>query len=86
MSFKKLKKLTTPPDSGDSFFESLRKALPAVFPRKDLPRYIGSLISVGYMANLDSSGQGPESRRIGGNIVYERDSFILWLISRMEEM
>ncbi len=71
--------------SPDTFFETLRNALPLIFPRKDLPKYIGSLISTGYMANLDSEGQGPKSRRIGGNVVYERESFVKWLESRIAD-
>lgn len=84
MSFKKNKISVTQSKQQDSFFENLLKDLPPVFPRKDVPKYLGSLLSVGYIANLDSAGLGPESRRVGGNVVYERESFVRWLMSRTE--
>lgn len=82
MSFKKLSATCNSSKQPDDFFATLLKTLPPVFPRKDVTRYLGSLLSVGYMANLDSAGLGPESRRIGGNVVYERESFVQWLQSR----
>ncbi|WP_419780314.1 hypothetical protein [Maridesulfovibrio sp.] len=82
MSFKKLNRVTKEPKRQDTFFKNLLAELPPIIPRKELPKYLGNLISVGYMANLDSAGHGPESRRIGGHVVYERDSFVQWLESR----
>lgn len=82
MGFKKLKESVQRPKGQDSFFQTLLNDLPPIIPRKELPKYIGNLISVGYLANLDSAGLGPEYRRIGGSVVYERESFVQWLESR----
>ncbi|MCT4534768.1 hypothetical protein [Halodesulfovibrio sp.] len=82
MAFRKLKENVKRPSGQDSFFTTLLNDLPPIIPRKEVPKYVGNLISVGYLAHLDSAGQGPESRRIGGCIVYERESFVRWLESR----
>ncbi len=84
MSFKKKRSRVNALKQRDAFFDNLLQSLPPVFPRKDIPKYLGNLLSVGYIANLDSAGLGPESRRVGGNVVYERESFVLWLVSRTE--
>ncbi len=82
MSFKKLNNGAKGSNHNDAFFKNLLTELPPIIPRKELPKYLGNLLSVGYMANLDSAGQGPDSRRIGGHVVYERDSFVTWLKAR----
>ncbi|SDK77232.1 protein of unknown function [Maridesulfovibrio ferrireducens] len=69
----------------DPFFSTLLNELPPVFSRIDLPQFIGTLFSVGYMSNLDSAGDGPEYRRVGGKIVYERELFVTWLENRCQE-
>ncbi|NDV24316.1 AlpA family transcriptional regulator [Desulfovibrio sp. JC022] len=65
-------------------FESLLETLPPLVPRKDLPKYLGSLISIGHMANLDSAGLGPQSIKIGGRVVYTRESLVQWLEARSQ--
>jgi hypothetical protein len=45
----------------------------------------GGMISTGYLANLDSRGEGPpEKIRCGRKICYPLKSFIPWLMSRAE--
>ena len=36
--------------------------------RKDIDRYLGGIISKGYLANLDSKGEGPPKVKIGKNV------------------
>ncbi|MBI9112898.1 AlpA family transcriptional regulator [Maridesulfovibrio ferrireducens] len=70
--------------SHQTVFENLLETLPLLVPRKDLTKYLGSLISVGHMANLDSAGLGPASIKIGGRIVYTRESLVKWLEARSQ--
>jgi hypothetical protein len=60
----------------------LLKTLPPVVPRKDIDRYLGGLVSKGYLANLDSQGKGPRKFRCGRNIGYLRADLVEWLSSR----
>lgn len=64
---------------------SLSPNLPLIITRQDVPKYFGSYISYGYLANLDSLGKGPKKSRIGKKIIYHRDDFLAWLGSRMKE-
>lgn len=66
----------------DDFFAHLAETMPCFITRKDIAKYLGSYISVGYLANLDSERKGPDRRRIGRKVVYERSAFIDWLKSR----
>lgn len=63
-------------------FESLRKALPPMIARHDIERYLGGVISRGYLQNLDSEGKGPKKCRIGKKVGYMRDDLISWLEAR----
>lgn len=60
----------------------LLKTLPPVIPRKDIDRYLGGLVSKGYLANLDSQGKGPRKFRCGRNIGYLRADLVEWLSQR----
>lgn len=66
----------------ENLFEDLRNSLPPIVARADVPRFLGSVISRGHLANLDSAGLGPEKVRIGKKVAYTRDSLIIWLIAR----
>ena len=60
-------------------FDALAKEMPALIARAHLPRY-GWPFAVGYMANLDSEGRGPEGRLlVGRKVVYPRAQLIQWL-------
>ncbi|MGE4556088.1 MAG: hypothetical protein AB7D07_04605 [Desulfovibrionaceae bacterium] len=60
----------------------LLKSLPPIVPRKDIDRYLGGIISKGYLANLDSQGKGPRKFRCGRNVGYLREDLIAWLEER----
>jgi len=60
----------------------LLKTLPPMIARKDIDRYLGGIISKGYLANLDSKGAGPPKVKIGKNIGYLRRHLVEWLAAR----
>lgn len=56
-----------------------------IVARSEISKFTGGLIKPGYIANLDSLGQGPSNRfRIGRKIAYTVDDLIIWLESRVE--
>ena len=63
-------------DVADVALLNLRKTLPPIFRRKDVPLLFGNCIAVGTLANLGQ--QGPPFFRQGRHVVYERDSFLIW--------
>lgn len=74
---------TLPHNREDAFWASLEEALPPVFARHDLPKFIGGLLTPAGLANLDSKGLGPSVRvQFGKYIGYEKINFIEWLNSR----
>lgn len=62
----------------------LLKTLPPVVPRKDIDRYLGGLVSKGYLANLDSQNKGPRKFKCGRNIGYLRADLVEWLSLRSQ--
>lgn len=75
-----------PPDKNkiESFFDALKEELPAVFDRNTACQKLGGLLTTKTLANADAAGAGPMIRvKIGKKIVYERDSFIEWLKSKI---
>ncbi len=71
----------------EDVLEKLRAGLPPIFARKEVGRLTGGLVAAGTMANLDSQGLGPSRRiRTGRHVIYERDSFIAWLRSRIRQL
>lgn len=60
----------------------LLKTLPPVVPRKDIDRYLGGLVSKGYLANLDSQGKGPRKFTCGRHVAYLRADLVEWLSLR----
>jgi hypothetical protein len=67
----------------ESVFASILPKLPCLLSRKDIGKYFGSLISIGYLANLDSHNRGPQKCRIGRKVIYRKEDFIAWLESRL---
>ncbi|UJX40892.1 hypothetical protein K9F62_19765 [Desulfovibrio sp. JY] len=61
---------------------TLRETLPPILARKKIDRYLGGIISQGYLANLDSEGTGPRRVRVGGTVGYLREDLIAWLEER----
>jgi len=61
---------------------SLESSLPPIVPRSGIQKY-GIPYSEGFLANLDSRGEGPAGAvKIGRKVCYPRDSLITWLIAR----
>ena len=59
----------------------LRENLPAVFSRREVQRLLGGAIAPGTLANLGKDG--PRYFIINKNAVYEKDSFLEWLRTRI---
>ena len=57
--------------------------LPMLLTRKDIEKFFGHLISVRYLANLDSEGKGPKRTRIGRKVAYTREDWAEWLAGRV---
>jgi hypothetical protein len=45
---------------------------------------LGQAIKARTLANLDSLKQGPPKFRLGKDVLYERDSFLEWLMGRLQ--
>ena len=57
----------------------------AIICRDEVPVFTGGALSAGYMANLDSSGQGPANPfKVGRRQCYPVESLVEWLIGRLE--
>lgn len=55
----------------------------AVVARCKVAEFTGGAVTSGYMANMDSRGEGPEERAIlNGKTVYPVESFVRWLKNR----
>lgn len=63
----------------------LENNLPPVIARKDITKYLGGLISRGYLANLDSQGRGPRSIKTGRRVAYLREDLIAWLATWLHD-
>jgi len=63
---------------------ALRAELPPTFARTAVPKLTGEIISAGTLANEDSRGTGPAGVfYIGRKAVYERESFLAWLETKL---
>lgn len=71
-------------DRIDQLIAELERILPPVFARSKIDRYFGGLFTPGYLATLDSEGNGPEgSIRCGRHVAYQKKPFLDWLRKRM---
>ena len=77
-----MKKNKTIVDQKDSNSITQYSTIPPIIPRQDIPKWFGNIISKGYLANLASIGKGPSYIKSGRKILYRRDVFIEWLLSR----
>lgn len=70
----------------ESIIKSMADRWPsAVVSRDKVGVLTGGLMSTGYMANLDSRGEGPpEKIRVGRKICYPVKSYLQWLMDRAE--
>ncbi len=62
----------------DCIINKLRDTMPPAFVRKEVPRLLGGILTVGTIANLDAKKQGPPKIRLKRHVVYEKDSFLEW--------
>lgn len=62
---------------------TLTLTLPPVVARHKIHDCLGGVISEKYLANLDSSGNGPRRFKFGRKTAYLREDLIDWLISRL---
>ena len=67
----------------DSFFASAE--LPSHFGFTAVQTLMPKLVSESHLRALMGKGQGPDYRKVGGKIVFERESFLKWLSSRVEK-
>ena len=62
--------------------QNLLNNLPPIIARHDIEKYLGGLISKGYLQNLDCEGKGPERIKVGRKVGYTREALVTWLIQR----
>lgn len=62
---------------------TLTLTLPPVVARHKIDVCLGGVFSEKYLANLDSSGNGPRRFKLGRKTAYLREDLIDWLISRI---
>ena len=66
-----------------SIFDELRDKWPsAIVARTEIANFTGGILTAGYMANLDSIGQGPPRISLGRKVAYPVDTLIEWLRAR----
>lgn len=69
-------------DIVDVAIKALRETVPVIFRRCDIPKYFGNCLSVGTLANMGK--EGPPYVRQGRHAVYERESFLVWYRTYLE--
>ena len=68
----------------DSILEAAKQLTSEFLTREDLVAFAGNTISIGYLANLDCKGQGPEGGfNLGRKKVYPKHAGVEWLIGRV---
>lgn len=66
--------------------EKLRRELPVTFTRQYVCERLGGLISRKTLSNLDAMNKGPASKmNFGRRVSYDRDDFLRWLETRLED-
>lgn len=65
--------------------KKLKSELPPIFGRQAVPTLLPGIFKIQTLNNLHAQKQGPPSIRIGRKSVYERNSFLAWLETRMRE-
>jgi hypothetical protein len=71
--------------SGETLINALKRSLPPIFARREVPRLLGGLLPVGTLANLGSASAGPPYRIVKRHAVYEKDSFLSWFSTYLDE-
>ncbi|MDR3631385.1 MAG: hypothetical protein P4L42_13735 [Desulfocapsaceae bacterium] len=69
----------------DCIRQAAAKYPSTIICRDEVPSFTGGALSAGYLANLDSKGEGPANPfKFGRRQCYPVDSLVNWLISRLE--
>lgn len=70
----------------NNIFQEMADKWPSrIVARTEVKDFTGGAISEKYIANLDSTGKGPEGRfRSGRKVCYPVDQFVRWLEARSE--
>ena len=64
-------------------FQKMADAWPSgAVARQEVPQFSGGIYSPGYLANLDSRGEGPPAFRCGRKIIYPKAQLIEWMLRR----
>ena len=61
----------------------LEASMPAVFARREIPKYVGGSLTVGTLANLGKDG--PPYFLINKHATYEKNSFLKWYRSQIKK-
>lgn len=59
-------------------FNAFFSALPEVFSRADVHKYLNGMLKPKYLSNLTQQGKGPQHFLVGGRAFYQRDKFLAW--------
>jgi hypothetical protein len=66
-----------------TFFDDLKTKWPsAIVARTEVGRFSGGILSPGYLANLDSIGEGPPRIRVGRKVGYPVSGLVEWMRRR----
>ena len=61
----------------------LEASMPAVFTRREIPKYVGGSLTVGTLANLGKDG--PPYFLVNKHATYEKNSFLKWYRSQIRK-
>lgn len=67
----------------EAAISGLEAAMPAVFTRREIPKYVGGSLSVGTLANLGKDG--PPYFLVNKHATYEKKSFLQWYRSQIKK-
>lgn len=67
----------------DPFYDRLRQQLPDYFTRSVFCEHVPGLWTPKRLANIEALGKGCKTKkRLSGKVVYEKESFIEWLVGQ----
>lgn len=66
------------------FIQTLKESLPPIISRKELPKYLGGVVSQSLLRHADAKGQGPQvGWKIGEHsVAYKTESLLEWIVRR----
>jgi hypothetical protein len=72
-------------DSKFNFNELVERWPSPLVARAEVARFSGGVLNARTLANLDSSGRGPERLRIGSRVAYPAKALADWMRARAHE-